>query len=94
MDLGLRVSREGADTSSDRGTGHDGLASNPGGLDCKGFTHDGASLTQKLQLGDSATAWGSLGASGSRKRTQGGRGGLLEERAHGPRLAKDSVHCN
>ena len=71
--------------------GHTSLA-NAGGLNGESLPHDGASLTQQLELGDGTTARGDLRASRGRQSAEGGRGCLLEKGAHGLGLTKDGVH--
>lgn len=60
----------------------------------KGFAHDGAAASNELQVGHAATAGrGAVGGSGGGEGPQRGRRGLVQERAHGPRLMKKRLHC-
>lgn len=61
-------------------------------LDSQRLAHNRATLAEQLQLGDGATAWGGLGTGRGGQSAESGGGGLLQEGAHGLRLAKDSVH--
>lgn len=68
VDLSLGMAGQGTDTRDSAGAGHGhghrSLAADPSGLDRKRLAHDGASLPEELELGDSAAALRGLGASG------------------------------
>jgi hypothetical protein len=57
------------------------------GLNSEGLSHDGAATSNGLQIGHAATTTG-----GGREGSKSGGGRLLQERAHGLRLTKHSVH--
>lgn len=88
----FRMARVVAQSGYAGGPGHTSLA-NPGRLDGKSLSHDGASLAKQLQLGEGAAARRrSLRASRGRQGAEGSRGRLLEEGTHGLGLTKDGVH--
>lgn len=60
------------------------------GLHSEGLSHDGAATSNGLQIGHAATTWRLAGRGGEGAKR--GRRGLLQEWAHGLRLAKYSVH--
>jgi hypothetical protein len=61
------------------------------GLHSEGLSHDGATTGNGLQIGHAATAGRGLAGRG-REGAKHGRRGLLQEWAHGLRLAKYGVH--
>ena len=61
------------------------------GLHSEGLSHDGAATGNGLQIGHAAAAGRGLAGRG-REGAKHGRRGLLQEWAHGLRLAKYGVH--
>jgi hypothetical protein len=61
------------------------------GLHSEGLSHDGAATSNGLQIGHAATTGRGLAGRG-REGAKRGRRGLLQEWAHGLRLAKYGVH--
>jgi hypothetical protein len=62
-------------------------------LHSQSLAHDGAALAEHLEVRHASRTGRNIVASGrSRERTQRGGGRLVEERAHGPRLAEKGLH--
>lgn len=71
----------------------EGAVAGTSALDGKGLSHDGAALPEHLEVRHASSTGGDIVASGrGRKRAKRGGGRLVEERAHGPRLAEKSLH--
>ncbi len=79
-------------TGTSSGGGHFAIAAraDAGALDSQGFVHDRASSSDVLEVGDCATAGGSLG--GGRQSSQRSRRSFLEEGTHCLALAKERLH--
>ena len=62
-------------------------------LHSQSLAHDGAALAEHLEVRHASGTGRNIVASGrSRERAQRGGGRLVEERAHGPRLAEKGLH--
>lgn len=70
-----------------------GAVAGTGALNGKCFSHYGAALAKHLQARHaSSTGRNIVTGGGGRERAERGGGRLVEERAHGPRLAEKSLH--
>lgn len=82
--------RVGAHSTESAG---EGAVAGTNALDCKCLAHDGTALAEHLEVRHASSAGGDIVASGSGgERAKRGGGRLVEERAHGPRLAEKSLH--
>lgn len=63
-----------------------------GSLDGEGLAHDGATVSQSLQVGHGTSARARAGPSSGGQRAKRGRRAALEEWAHGPGLLEKGLH--
>lgn len=86
------IDTAGVGTSTAKSAG-EGAVARTGALHSEGLSHDGAAPGEHLEVGHAASARGDMVARrcrGKRAQSRGRR--LVEERAHGPRLAQNRLH--